>query len=355
MRFFLKQSIQGLLILWGTATILFFIFHALPSDPARLLLGQRSDLKTEMAIRKELGLDLPLWKQYILYLNDLSFLGFSSVDENSQLFRVKEDEIFILLKLGKLNFILKKINLKNSYQTGRPVLNTILNFFPATLWLAVFSLTLAFLIGVLLGVLAAYNKDTWMDRTIIALSVTGMSVPSFFAALLILYVFAYVLGDITGLPMFGNLYEIDLATGESRLSLLHIILPGITLAIRPLAIFVSLTRNAVLEQMPLDYVIYARSRGLSERTIFWRHILKNSLNPVLTHATGWFASILAGSIFVEYVFDYKGIGFLIVQSLEKYDLPLLMGCLLFVSFFMILINFAMDLVYRALDPRIELK
>lgn len=308
-----------------------------------------------MAIRKEIGLDLPVWKQYFLYLNDLSFIGFSSDNDNSRFYRVRDDKLLTLLNCGNVEIVFKKINLRTSYQTGRSVLKTILDFFPATLWLATFALFLAFFTGVSLGVIAAYRKDTWLDRTIVTLSVAGMSIPSFFAALLMLYVFAYLLGDFTGLPMFGSLYQVDVETGRTYLSVSHLILPGITLAIRPLAVFVSLTRNAVLEQLPLDYVLFARSRGLSESKIFWRHILKNSLNPVLTHATGWFASILAGAVFVEYMFDYKGIGFLIVQSLEKYDLPLLMGCLLFVSFFMILINFMMDFIYRMLDPRVELK
>jgi len=353
--FLVRRLMQGILILWGTVTVVFFIFHALPSDPARLLLGQRSDLSTEMAIRKELGLDLPVWKQYLLYLNDLSFLGIGSKDETSHFYKAQSDMIFPFFTIHHTTVGLKKINFRTSYQNNKPVLAIIGEFFPATFWLALFSMLLASLLGIFLGTLAAYHKGSMLDKSILTLSIVGMSIPSFFAALLMTYIFAFLLGHITGLPMFGSLYEIDLETGKTYIAWSHLILPTLTLAIRPLAIFTSLTRNAVLDQLSMEYVLFARAKGLSERHVLFRHILKNALNPILTNVTGWFASLLAGAIFVEYVFDYKGIGFLIVQSLEKYDLPVLMGCLVFVSFLMILINIMMDILYHLLDPRIQLQ
>jgi len=226
--------------------------------------------------------------------------------------------------------------------------------FPATALLAFVSIVLAFIVGVLLGAVSARYKGKFTDKFLMVTSVLGMSVPSFFASVLIAWLFAWVLGDITGLNMFGSLYEADdLGRGE-YVSLKNLILPAFTLSIRPLAVFISLSRNSILEVQQSEYVRTAKAKGLSKNRIFMRHMLKNSLNPVVTSASGWFASLLAGAVFVEYVFDWKGIGYLVVQSLEKYDLPVLMGCLLIIAVMFVIINILLDLAYRALDPRVKL-
>jgi len=226
--------------------------------------------------------------------------------------------------------------------------------FPATALLAFVSIVLAFIVGVLLGAVSARYMGKFTDRFLMVTSVLGMSVPSFFASVLIAWLFAWVLGDVTGLNMFGSLYEADdLGRGE-YIALKNLILPAFTLSIRPLAVFISLSRNSILEVQQSEYVRTAKAKGLSKNRIFMRHVLKNSLNPVVTSASGWFASLLAGAVFVEYVFDWKGIGYLVVQSLEKYDLPVLMGCLLIIAVMFVIINILLDLAYRALDPRVKL-
>lgn len=356
MRFLLSRVGNGILILWGVVTLLFFIFHALPSDPARMMLGQRSDISSEQAIRKELGLDKPLMVQYFMYLNDLSPVGFFS-DSDESVFQKKEEQgkmVRIIPLSAESGLFLKAPWLRRSYQTQMTVSSMLASAFPATALLAFVSIILAFVIGVLLGAVSARYKGKFTDKFLMVTSVLGMSVPSFFASVLIAWLFAWVLGDVTGLNMFGSLYEADdLGRGE-YIALKNLILPAFTLSIRPLAVFISLSRNSILEVQQSEYVRTAKAKGLSKNRIFMRHVLKNSLNPVVTSASGWFASLLAGAVFVEYVFDWKGIGYLVVQSLEKYDLPVLMGCLLIIAVMFVVINILLDLTYRALDPRVKL-
>jgi peptide/nickel transport system permease protein len=210
------------------------------------------------------------------------------------------------------------------------------------------------ILGILLGIPAALNKDSALDRFLLVFSSFGMSIPSFFAAIIIAWLFAFVLADYTGLQMFGSLYTVDNYTGVKNIDLKNLILPAITLGIRPLAIVLSLTRSSLLDVLSQDYIRTAKAKGLSEFRVVIFHGLRNALNPVITAITGWFASLMAGAVFVEYVFDWKGIGVVIVDALEKYDLPVIMGSVLFISVVLILVNILVDIFYAVLDPRIRL-
>jgi len=154
--------------------------------------------------------------------------------------------------------------------------------------------------------------------------------------------------------MVGSLYTVDPYTGQVYLSLQNLILPALTLGIRPLAIVVSLIRSALLEVLSQDFIRTAYAKGLSRTRVLLKHALRNALNPVITAISGWFASLMAGAVFVEYVFDWKGIGLAMVDALEKYDLPVIMGIVLFVSVFLIVINLLVDIIYALLDPRVRL-
>jgi peptide/nickel transport system permease protein len=182
-----------------------------------------------------------------------------------------------------------------------------------------------------------------------------MSLPSFFAAIIIAWVFAFLLSDITGLNMTGSLYTVDDFGRGEYLDLKNLILPAVTLGIRPLGIIVEMTRSSFLEVLSQDYIRTARAKGLSKFSVITRHALKNAMNPVLTTVSGWFASLMAGAVFVEYVFDWKGIGVVIVDALEKYDLPVIMGTVLFISIILILVNILTDIAYAVLDPRVKLQ
>ena len=185
------------------------------------------------------------------------------------------------------------------------------------------------------------------------MSIFGMSLPSFFAAIIVAWLFAYVLAAYTGLSMFGSLYTVDDFGRGEYINLKNLILPAFTLAIRPLAIITELTRGSMLEVMSQDFIRTARAKGLSQYRIVTRHALRNALNPVVTAVSGWFASLMAGAVFVEYIFDWKGVGVVIVDALEKYDFPVVMGAVLFISVLLIIINIFADLIYGILDPRIR--
>jgi peptide/nickel transport system permease protein len=192
-----------------------------------------------------------------------------------------------------------------------------------------------------------------VTRLTLIFSVFGMSLPSFFAAILFAWLFAFVLADVTGLNMTGSLYEVDDFGRGEYLALKNIVLPAITLGIRPLAVVTELTRSSLRQVMTHDYIRTARAKGLSAYRVITRHALKNALNPVVTAVSGWFASLLAGAVFVEFVFDWKGIGVVIVEALEYYDFPVIMGAVMIISVMLVLLNIVVDIIYGYLDPRVR--
>ena len=337
--------------------MVFFLFNLLPADPTRLMLGQRSDISTADNIRHELGLDLPAWQQYTLYLNDLSpvaVLDFDNPDSHLFADSSKYGHPTQLISLGKRTLCLKAPFLRRSYQSKKNVSEILREAFPGTAVLAVTAILIAIFIGIILGIICALNQNTTLDRTLLLLSVSGMSLPSFVAALLILWLFAFLLGDYTGLPISGSLYEIDEFKGE-HIVWKNLILPAITLGIRPLSLVVQLTRNSVLDVLGLDYVRTAKAKGLSPIVVLFKHVLTNSLNPVITAISGWLASLMAGAVFVEMVFGWKGIGFMMLGALNNYDLPVVTGAVLLISVIFVVINILTDLTYAILDPRIRIK
>ncbi len=337
-----------LLVLWGVVTAVFFLFNVLPGDPARLTLGQRSDLATVEAARKSLHLDEPLAARYGYYLADLSPIA---VHANTAAEKEKYGYAKIL-PFGEKALVLKAPYLGASYRTKRPVTEVLGEAFPGTLVLALSALIFAAVVGIGLGTLAAVKKGTWIDTGAVAVAVAGVSLPSFFAGLLVAYVFGFLLQPYTGLGMTGSLWEWD-AFGGRHLALRNLILPALALGIRPLAIITQLTRSALLDSLSQDYIRTARAKGLSSKRVVLRHALPNALNPVLTAISGWLAELLAGSFFVEYVFGWKGIGKLTVDALDKFDFPVVMGAVLFTAVIFLVVNFFTDLLYRALDPRVR--
>jgi peptide/nickel transport system permease protein len=204
-----------------------------------------------------------------------------------------------------------------------------------------------------LGVVAAVKQNTWLDSSSIFASIVGISAPSFFMGIIIAYLFGFVLSDWTGLHLSGSWFDID-EKGHRVLTLQNLILPAITLGIRPLAIITQLTRSAMLDVLDQDYIRTAWAKGLNKRKIIWKHALRNALNPVITAITGWFAELLAGAFFVEYIFGWKGIGKVTVDALGKLDFPVVMGSVLVSATFFILINILADILYGLIDPRVRL-
>jgi peptide/nickel transport system permease protein len=251
--------------------------------------------------------------------------------------------------------VLKEPYLRRSYQSKRNVTEILAEGFVNTIILALVAMAFAIVLGIAIGIVCAIYRNSFIDRAALVFSVLGMSLPSFFVAILNAWIFAFVLVRYTGLNMSGSLYGVDDFGRGTYLELKNLILPALTLGIRPLAIIVELTRNSLLEVMTQDYIRTARAKGLSKSRVILKHALKNAMNPVVTAISGWLASLLAGAVFVEFVFDWKGIGVVIVNALDKYDFPVVMGAVLFISIILIVINFFVDIIYGLLDPRIRLQ
>lgn len=330
--YILKKTAYGLLVMLGVVSLIFVLFNILPGDPARMMLGQNADQESIDLLHKELGLDKPLGIRYLRYLNDLSPVG---IDHE-----------------GNLGFKLPELG--RSYQSDRSVSSILAEAFPNTILLALVSITMAFVLGVLFGSVAAIYKDTWIEKAILLITSLGMSLPSFFAAILIAWIFAFLLADYTGLSMFGSLYGVDDFGRGEYVDLKNIILPAVTLGIRPLSVICELTKSTMKEVLQQDYIRTAKAKGLSMFKIIKNHALRNTLNPVVSSISSWFASLLAGAVFVEYIFDWKGVGVVIVDSLEKYDFPVLMGTLIVICIMLVIINILTDIVYAFLDPRIKI-
>lgn len=353
--FVIKRLVYGFWVLLGVVTLVFFLFNILPGDPARMMLGQRADIASIEAINKELGRDKPIHQQYISYLYELSPIGINKGGEKEKSDNDKSNSFGISPRINDYQLILKKPNLRRSFQSDREVTDIIIEAFPTTLILAFVSMSFALVIGVILGMISIVYPNKILNSIIFGLSIFGMSLPSFFASILIAWLFAFVLADYTGLNLFGSLYEVDDLGNGRYLSIKNLILPALTLGIRPLAIITELTSTSLKDVLSKDFIRTARAKGLSEWQVLYKHALKNALNPIITTISGWFASLLAGAVFVEYVFDWKGMGLVIVNSLEKYDFPVLMGSVLFVSILLIIVGILVDILYRVIDPRVKLE
>lgn len=345
-QFIIKKLLYGILVLLGVVILVFWVFQGF-ADPSRLVLGQTGDSATIANIKKELYLDQPKWKQFVLYLNDISPISFHSKEEIE---RKKLNGFFIG---GENKLGIKTPYLRTSYQSKRDVWDILLEALPLTILLAVAAMLFATIFGILLGVLAAVKQNTWMDSSAIFASVVGISAPSFFMAILIAYVFGFLLSHYTGLHLTGSLYDYDVS--GKTLQLKNLILPAFTLGIRPLAIITQLTRSSMLDVLNQDYIRTAYAKGLSKRMVIWKHGLRNALNPVITAITGWFAELLAGAFFVEYIFGWKGIGKVTVEALEKLDYPVVMGSVLLSALIFVFVNILADVLYGVVDPRVRLK
>ena len=354
--FIIKKISYSLLVLFGVLTVIFFLFNVLPGDPARMMLDQREDSYQLELIKKKYAFDRSLAEQYVLYLNDISPLSFHSNHDNA--FTSLNHKKYSFIKLFSFNnfdCVFKIPYLRESFvSVGTPVTLIIKETFKNTFFLAICAIIFALILGIFLGVVSALYKDTLIDKLILFFSVIGVSLPSFFASIIIAWIFGFILHSYTGLSMTGSLFEIDDYGEGSFISIKNIILPAFTLGIRPLAIIIQLSRNSILDVLSMDYIRTAKSKGLSNITILYRHVLKNALNPIITATSGWFASLLAGAVFVEYIFGWNGIGKEIVDALDKMDLPVIMGIVLFIGTLFVLINILVDLIYAWIDPRVKI-
>ena len=297
----------------GAVTLAFLIIHAAPGDPVRTLTGDY-DAPPEVVeqLRKQFGLDKPLYVQYGTYITSVLTGDF-----------------------GK------------SLRTGRDVLAEIVRVFPHTLLLALGAVALAVLIGIPLGMISAVRNNTGIDHISRVLALLGISMPSFWLALVLLLFFSVYAGWF---PLVGA-GELDDPTSVLH----HLFLPALALAARDAAAISRLTRSGVLEILRQDYIVTARAKGLAESIVFYKHALRNALIPIVTVISLDLGYTLGGTVVIEAVFSRPGLGSIIIQSIYSRDYPQLQGAVMFFAFCFLLVNLTTDLIYKTIDPRIEYK
>lgn len=351
-RFILKRILSGFFILFSVITVVFFLFKFSFPNPENMAIGQRTDQATQHSIKKEFGLDQPTYKQYLFFLNDISLISFHDKTDHEKL--NQKYRPFLKFYIFNTLILVKKPFLRKSFQSRIRTEQLIRESFKGTLILALVSILFASFFGIILGITAGIQVNSFVDQAVVFISTLGISIPSFFSAIILAWLFGYVFHDITGLSMSGSWIDVDPFTGRFY-QWKNLILPAIALGVRPLSIFTLLTRSSMLETLNQDFIKTAKSKGLDSKTILVKHALPNALNPVITAISGWFASLLAGAFFVEYIFNWRGLGKLTIEALEMNDLPVVMGSILFVGFLFIVINIIVDIIYVKLDPRIKLR
>lgn len=301
--FVVRRLLLLIPILFGVSLLTFALAKITPGDPARIVLGQTATPAQVAALRAEMGLDDPVLVQYIRFLT------------------------------GALHG-----DLGRSFRGNIPVWDEIMARLPSTIELTIAGMGLAILIGIPAGIVAATARHRWIDRTVMLTAIVGISIPNFFFAIVLILIFGLTLRWV---PVTG---------GQGLISL---ILPAIALAVGPAAVFARLTRSSILEVIREDYVRTARAKGLNERVINWRHVLRNALIPVVTLMGLQFAALLNGAVFLESVFARPGLGRFIVDAIGARDYPQIQGIVLFAASVYVVLNLLVDVSYALLDPRIR--
>ena len=332
-RFVLKRLLLIVPVLLGVATLVFAILHLSPGNPARVIAGPRASEEFVREIERELGLNDPIWVQYVRYLTDA-----------------------VQLRFGE-SYVVKK---------GTPVREVLRTKFPVTLELAIFGQLLGILFGVPLGVMSAVKQDTLTDHLTRMGALTGISVPIFWSGPLLIFLFAQYLGLLPTSGRINSLYSVDTVTGlitvDSLLTgnlaafssaLLHLVLPATVIGIYAMALISRMTRSSMLEVLRQDYMRTARAKGQGAKITVLKHGFRNALIPVVTVIGIQFGSLLGGAVLTETVFSIGGIGVLLVEAINVGDYPVVQGTVLLFAFLFTLVTLLVDLTYSYLDPRIE--
>ncbi len=310
-RYFLKTIIAVIPTLFGVVTVVFFLIHLTPGDPALAILGPHATAEAVQDLRKSLGLDQPLYIQYFAFLLRL----------------IQGD-------LGR------------SLVTQQPVLWETLGPFPYTVHLAVAGVLMSILLGVPVGVISAVRRNSFLDYFMRAASISGISIPVFFLAILLLWIFSF---QLRWFPIIGVG-----DTSSWRSLLYHLVLPSSALGVSMAVLIMRLTRSCMLEVLNQDYVRTARAKGLSEKAVIIVHALKNALLPIVTVIGLYMGQLLGGAILTETVFARQGVGKLLMDAIFARDYPQVQGTVLIFAVAVILVNVLVDVLYRLIDPRIRL-
>ena len=307
-KYIVKRLLLMIPILLGVTFIVFFIMNLTPGDPAAIILGDQATAEALAAKRIELGLDKPLLVRYFKYIWDMLH--------------------------GDLGL---------SYKNQLSVWTQVIDKFPNTAILAVAGIFVALIIGIPVGIISAKKQYTLLDNTSMVLSLIGVSMPNFWLGLLLSLLFALKLG---WLPSQGM--------GSGFVGLMRsIVLPALTLGTGSAATVVRMTRSSMLEVIRQDYISTARAKGISEKQVTYRHMLKNAMIPIVTAVGLQFGQLLGGAMLTETVFSWPGLGRLMVDSINSKDIPMVMGATIFLAIMFSVVNLIVDLVYAFIDPRIK--
>jgi peptide/nickel transport system permease protein len=315
--FTIRKFIYSVLIILGVMTVIFLVMNLLPS-PARMMQGQRADLATQKSIEHELGLDLPAWQRYLVFMKKTA--------------------------TGDLG---------RSFSSNLPVTESILERLPATIILTVSAMFIATILGIAIGILSAIKSYSLWDNLSMVFALIGISVPSFVSGILLIIAFGawlqifpisgYVIQDGSPWYQFWN-YHWE-----------YLMLPMLTLALRPISIIARVTRSSMLDVLSSDYVRTAKAKGLSRTKVIFRHALRNALNPVVTTISSWLAALLTGAYFIEYIFNWPGVGLLAFDAIPRSDFPTIQGTVIFAAVIFVVVNFLVDILYAKLDPKVKLE
>ncbi len=303
----IRRLLQAIPVIIGVTSITFLLIYVIPADPARLMLGMRADLATVESMREDLGLNDPLYVQY-----------------------------------GRFLWNALHGDLGRSFATNRDVLESILERLPATALLAFASILFAVVLGIPLGVISAMRRNSLLDFASMFFALAGISIPVFFLGILLSWILGF---ELRLFPVTGYVDERGLAA---------LVLPAVALGTRPLALVARLMRSSMLEILRKEYICAARARGASEWLVIFKHALINAFNPVLTAITGSLAALLAGAFFVEFIFQWPGMGLLAIRAIRTLDVTMIQGTVLVAAVIFVFVNLAADLLYRVLDPRVQL-
>lgn len=306
-----KKLLSILLTLFFVSLLIFLVFQIIPGNPARIILGTEADPAQVLALERELGLDKPISQRYIEWIGGLLRLDMGE----SLKYRVPVSELF-----------LKKL--------------------PVTLYLSLFSLFLSLIIAIPLSIQITLKSDKWYASIITGITQLGISIPSFWMAFMLIYIFAVKLGIF-------NTLSYNVMAGGFLDKLKNFFLPSLAIAIPNIATIIRYMQAAILDEMNKDYVRTARMKGLTIREILYKHVLKNALIPVITVIGMSLTSSVGGSLIVENVFALPGVGSLIVSSISSRDFPLIQSVVVAVAFLVIFINLIIDILYGIIDPRIR--
>lgn len=318
LEFFIRRLLQAVVVLLTVAFIAFLLFQFV-GDPVAQMLGIESTQADRERLREALGLNDPFYVQFFHFISNALSGDFGI-----------------------------------SLRQGTPVSELIAERFPATFELALVSVVIATLVGVTLGVIVAIYRNTFLARFLMGFSLVGISLPTFLIGILFILVFSVWLG---WLPSYGRGEVVELGFWTTGLltadGLLHLILPALTLSVFQLALIMRLVRAEMLEVLRSDFIKFARARGLSEKSIYFHHALKNTLIPVITIVGLQLGGIIAFSIVTETVFQWPGLGLLFIQAVQFADIPVMTAYLCLIALMFVLINFIVDWLYTVVDPRLK--